>query len=108
MNNRLMWKEVKNGSIIGLIEFPLAQRDTEWTLPPSHFASLSPHPSICPGRRYNFITLHLIVCVAGRGSLSVPANRGRWERRKKSRIIEQSGQPHHFIFIDGQRVKVMG
>lgn len=66
------------------------------------------HPLICPGQRYNFITLHLTVCVAGRASLSVPANRGRWERRKKSRIIEQSGKPHHFIFIDGQLVKAMG
>lgn len=48
------------------------------------------------------------MCVAGRDSLSVPANRGRWVRRKKSRIIEQSGKPHHFIFIDGQLVKAMG
>lgn len=33
---------------------------------------------------------------------------GRWERRKKSRIIEQSGKPQHFIFIDGQLVKAVG
>lgn len=48
------------------------------------------------------------MCDAGRDSLSVPANSGRWERRKRSGIIEQSGKPHHFIFIDGQLVKAMG
>lgn len=67
-----------------------------------------PHPAICPGQRYNFITLHLIVCAAGRASVSVPANRGRWARRTESGIIEQSGKPHHFIFIDGQLVKATG
>ncbi len=106
MYKRLMSKEVKNGSIIGLIEFPLAPEGNRMDSP--SFPLYPLHPSICPSQRYNFITLHLIVCVAGRASLSVPANRGRWERRKRSRIIEQSGKPHHFIFIDGQLVKAMG
>lgn len=106
--NRLIWKEVKNGSIMWLIEFAVALEGSGMDSPPSHFASPSPHPSICPAQRYNFITLHLIVCLAGRAPLSAPAGGGRWERRKKCRIIEQSTKPHHFIFIDGQLVKAMG
>lgn len=31
--NRLMWKEVKNGSIIGLIEFPMAPEGKEMDSP---------------------------------------------------------------------------
>lgn len=67
--NSLMWKEVKNVSIIRLIEFPVAPEGGRMDSP-SFPLGLSIQP--CPGKRYNFINLHLIVCSAGRASHSVP------------------------------------
>lgn len=107
--NRLIWKEVKNVSITGLIEFLMALEGSRMDSPSFPLSLFHPlHPAIWPGQGYNFITLHLIVCIADWASLSIPANRGRWAQKKKRGIIKRSGKPHHFIFIDGQLLKSVG
>lgn len=99
-----MSMQVKNISIIfnRISSDPWGKSEWDHPLP---LCSLSFHLSICSGLMHNFITPHLIVRVAGRASVCVTANRGRW---KSSGIMDRRGKPHHFIFMDRQLVKVMG